>query len=570
MNSKIKESYSLWLENIAENKALHAELADAAEDDVCDMFYKELEFGTAGLRGIMGPGTNRMNIYTVSRASYAFARYLNESFDSPSAVIAFDTRINSEMFAKQAASVLAANGVKAYIFPAIVPTPLLSFAVRQLGCSGGIMVTASHNPKEYNGYKVYGSDGCQIDEEIAGKIHGIMLKTDVFAHVKQYDFTELLAANRITYVVECVKNAFYEHCVSKVIEKDVLRNSGIKVLYTPLNGVGLESVTKVLGMLGVNDVSLVESQTAPDGSFPTCPKPNPEFLPAFSEALKEAEKAEPDLIIATDPDCDRVACAVRHNGEYFFPSGNEIGILFIDYELSRMKEKGPLPHAPLMVCSIVSTPMAEKVAAYHGCTMKKTLTGFKNIAGLIRELDKDGTADNYIFGFEESIGYMFGTFVRDKDAVTSSAVLCEMAAWYSSKGMTLRDALDELYAKHGYYALQTDNYVYEGAEGAQIMKDIMAKFRAEPPYKLGTKNVITITDLMSGDITQNGEVTGKSDIPSSNVLLYELEDGCSAIVRPSGTEPKIKTYCCAVGKNSEEAAEILADICRDMANYCKK
>ena len=570
MDTKIKESYSLWLKNIAENQALYDELLNADEKDVYDMFYKELEFGTAGLRGIMGPGTNRMNVYTVSRATAAFAQYLNANFTDPGVVIAFDTRINSELFAKKAACVMAANGIKVNIFPAIVPTPMLSFAVRHLGCAGGIMVTASHNPKEYNGYKVYGSDGCQIDEAIAEQIHSKMLDLDVFSSVKHADFTEFLSNGNIKYVADSVKNAFWEKCISKVIEKDTLKNSELKLLYTPLNGVGLESVQEVLTELGVNDITLVDTQATPDGNFPTCPKPNPEFMPAFAEALKKAETVKPDLIIVTDPDCDRVACAVLHNGEYFFPTGNEIGILFIDYELSKMKEHNILPSAPMMACSVVSTPMAEKVAQAHGCTLQKTLTGFKNIAGIIRELDNDGTTDNYVFGFEESIGYMFGTFVRDKDAVTASAVLCEITAWYAKQGKTLCDALEDLYKKHSYYVLQTDNYVYEGAEGAGIMKEIMAKFRANTPTKLGTKDVILITDLLSGDIIKNGEIIGKSPIPSSNVLIFELEDGCSAIVRPSGTEPKIKTYCCAVGTDKALASKTLAEICRDMQIYCKK
>jgi phosphoglucomutase len=571
MTVDVFESYNNWLNRLPPEDPMRSELMGLSENEIIDSFYTSLSFGTAGLRGKMGPGTNRMNRYTLGQAAQGYADYLNRKQLSPVAAVSYDSRNNSRMFAELTASVFAANGIKCFLYPVLTPTPLLSFAIRFLNCSGGVMITASHNSKEYNGFKVYGPDGCQIDDDEAGVIMACIKETDLFTGVNVTGFTAALKEKMIEFIPHDVNEAFYEQVLASISEPDAVREAGLKVLYTPLNGTGLLPVTTVLRRMGLQDLTVVKEQEHPDGDFSTCPKPNPELREAFDVSMAHAAALKPDLILVTDPDADRVACAVLHAGEYYFPTGNEMGVLLTDYVLSRRSAHGTLPADPVIVRSIVSTRMTDMIAQTYGCTTESVLTGFKNIAGIIRKFEARGEEDRFVMGFEESIGYMFGTFVRDKDAVTASAVICEMTSWHKLHGRTLKDVLLSLYEQYGFYMDRTKNYIYEGVQGVETMKAIMASLRSAPPAAVAGKKVLSMTDLQSG--VRTDLVTGESfssGLPEGNVLIFELEDRCSIIVRPSGTEPKLKLYCGAAGPGESITAEILSRMCRDMDVYCKK
>lgn len=537
--------YSLWLEKCTD-PALAQELKDIQgdEDAILDRFYTSLKFGTAGLRGVLGAGTNRMNIYTVNQATQGIADYLNANFENPSIAIAYDSRINSDLFARETAGVFAANGIKAYIYKELVPTPMLSYAVRELGCASGVIITASHNPAKYNGYKCYDPQGYQMTDEAADAAYECIQKVDMFTGVKTKDFEEGLKDGSIEYISDAVYNKFFDLVQSKCINEAACAEANLKVVYTPLNGTGNKPVRSILDRIGVKQVTVVPEQENPDGNFPTCPYPNPEIRQAFECALKTAAEVDADLLLATDPDCDRVGIAVKDGDDYKLMSGNEVGALFTEYVLSQYKEKNLMPEHPVVVESIVTTDLVKAIAADYGATVYNTLTGFKYIGEFITNLEKEGKEANYVIGMEESYGYLLGTHARDKDAVVASQLICEMASYYKTKGKSLLDVMNDLYAKYGIYLNKVESYAFEGAAGMEKMAGIMSHLRESAPATVAGKPVQEVIDY------ENPEATG---LPASNVLNYKLPEGASVIVRPSGTEPKIKFYITATGKTFEEA-----------------
>lgn len=546
----IKSLYSLWKEKAVLDSDLQDELnaIDGKEDEILDRFYKNLEFGTGGLRGVIGAGTNRMNVYTVGQATQGLADYLNATFDEPSVAIAYDSRIKSDVFAECAAGVLAANGIKVYIYPELMPTPMLSFAVRRLHCSSGIVLTASHNPSKYNGFKCYDYRGFQITDDGAAQTYEYIKKVDIFDGVKRMSFEDALAEDRVDYIEDWVKDEFIENVLACSVNPDAVKKSGIKVLYTPLNGTGNKPVRRVLKKLGVEDLRVVKSQEKPDGNFPTCPYPNPEIRQVFEEGLKMTEEFHADLMIATDPDCDRVGIAVRDNGEYKLMTGNEVGAMLCEYLLSQLKEKGKLSEKPVVVKTIVTTPLISAICKEYGAEMADLLTGFKYIGEFVTELEEKGEADRYVLGLEESYGYLTGIHARDKDGVNAAMIICEMAAYYKTKGMTLWQFMNSVYEKYGYFFNQLDNYAFEGAAGMQKMADMMESLRNEPPVEICGSKVVWQGDYKAGETTD-----GATGLPKSNVLSYRMESGDAVIVRPSGTEPKIKIYITAKASSREEA-----------------
>lgn len=537
--------YSLWLEKCTD-PALAQELKDIQgdEDAILDRFYTSLKFGTAGLRGVLGAGTNRMNIYTVNQATQGIADYLNANFENPSIAIAYDSRINSDLFARETAGVFAANGIKAYIYKELVPTPMLSYAVRELGCASGVIITASHNPAKYNGYKCYDPQGYQMTDEAADAAYECIQKVDMFTGVKTKDFEEGLKDGSIEYISDAVYNKFFDLVQSKCINEAACAEANLKVVYTPLNGTGNKPVRSILSRIGVKQVTVVPEQENPDGNFPTCPYPNPEIRQAFECALKTAAEVDADLLLATDPDCDRVGIAVKDGDDYKLMSGNEVGALFTEYVLSQYKEKNLMPEHPVVVESIVTTDLVKAIAADYGATVYNTLTGFKYIGEFITNLEKEGKEANYVIGMEESYGYLLGTHARDKDAVVASQLICEMASYYKTKGKSLLDVMNDLYAKYGIYLNKVESFAFEGAAGMEKMAGIMSHLRESAPATVAGKPVQEVIDY------ENPEATG---LPASNVLNYKLPEGASVIVRPSGTEPKIKFYITATGKTFEEA-----------------
>ncbi|MGN0526776.1 MAG: phospho-sugar mutase [Acutalibacteraceae bacterium] len=553
----VKALYEIWKEKATLDSDLQAELNSVAGDDeaILDRFYKNLEFGTGGLRGVIGAGTNRMNVYTVGQATQGLADYLNEEFSEPSVAIAYDSRIKSDVFAETAACVLAANGIKVYIYPELMPTPMLSFAVRRLGCSSGIVITASHNPAKYNGYKCYDRRGYQITDEGAAKTYEYMKKVDMFDGVKRMTFDEALATDMVDYIEDWLKDEFIDEVLKCSVNPDVVAKSGIKVLYTPLNGTGNKPVRRVLKKLGVEELEVVKVQEKPDGNFPTCPYPNPEIRQVFEEGLKLTEDFPADLMIATDPDCDRVGIAVRDNGEYKLMTGNEVGAMLCEYLLSQLKEKGKLPKDPVVVKTIVTTPLITAISKAYGADLRDLLTGFKYIGECVTELEEAGEKDRYVMGLEESYGYLTGTHARDKDGVNAAMIICEMAAYYKTQGITLWQFMNSIYEKYGFYFNRLDNYAFEGAAGMQKMADMMESLRNTPPAEICNSKVVWVGDYKTG-ITTDGE-TG---LPKSNVLSYRMESGDTVIVRPSGTEPKIKIYITAKATSREEAEKKLQAI----------
>ncbi len=546
--SNIEQRYQAWLAQPGLPEDLAEELRSIAGDPeaVSDRFYRDLAFGTGGLRGVIGAGTNRMNIYTVRKATQGLADYLN-STDLPKKVaIAHDSRHKGDLFARETARVLAANGITACLYPRLEPTPALSWAVRYLGCGAGVCVTASHNPAKYNGYKVYGADGCQITLEAAEKILAAIEAVDIFAGVKLADYDAALAAGTIQMIDEKCLDDFVDAVYAQRVG-DGAGTADLKLVYTPLNGSGLECVRKLLGKLGVTHMTVVPEQEAPDGDFPTCPYPNPEIREAMEKGLELCDKVHPDLLLGTDPDCDRCGTAAPDGkGGYRLITGNEMGIILLDYICRTRKALGTMPSDPVAVTTIVSTDMATPVAKKYGVELRRTLTGFKFIGEQIGLLEAEGRADRYIFGFEESYGYLSGAHVRDKDAVNATLLVCEAAAWYAKQGMTLLDAIEALYKEFGYYRNALCSFTFEGESGMHTMQQLMARLRTDAPAEIAGYKVEEAVDYNIPG--------GYNGLPMADVLEYRLAGGHKFMVRPSGTEPKIKVYLSAVG-DSEAAAD---------------
>ncbi|ERI04217.1 phospho-sugar mutase [Atopobium sp. oral taxon 810] len=565
MDKEIQDKVQLWAENVTEadlKSELEDLMAPGNEEKLNDAFYRDLEFGTAGLRGTIGVGTNRMNVHVVAQATQGVADYLNAHYENPSLALARDSRLKGEDFQKVAAGVLAANGIHVYVYPRIEPVPTLSFAVRYLHTSAGIVLTASHNPAQYNGYKVYDDNGCQIANEAADEISASIARTPMFDAVKMMDFDEALAQGLVEWTPEEVLDNFIES-VKKVSVPGFKAPEGFKVVYTPLNGTGMECVTRILKEIGVEDVTVVPEQAEPDGHFPTCQYPNPEFREALQLGLDLCDKVKPNFMVATDPDADRMGCAIPHDGGYVLLSGNEMGVLLMDWLATMAKENGEDVTRKVAVSTIVSSVMPDALARDYGFEMRRVLTGFKYIGGQIDLLKDAGEEDRYLMGFEESYGYLVGTHARDKDAIVATMLAVEMSAYYAAKGMDLYEAMDALYQKYGYYLNGTVNASFPGAAGAARMAEIMAGLREKPLTEIAGYKVIGTTDFATG--AQMAIVGGlqkepKQTLPKANVIEYRLEDDNKVIFRPSGTEPKVKAYLFAKGATRAEAEEVEAKL----------
>ena len=558
----INEKYTLWCEKATADPDVAKELCEIKDDPdaISDAFYKDLEFGTGGLRGVLGAGTNRMNVYTVGKASQGLAAYVNSVTDAGKIAVAYDSRIKSDLFAKTAACVFAANGIKVYLYKELMPTPMLSYAVRALSCDAGVVVTASHNPAKYNGYKAYGADGCQLGPDAADYVLSIMNQVDIFDGVKTMDFDAAVKEGSIEYVGQDLIEEYLDQVQACRVapQADV---SSLNIVYTPLHGSGNKPVRSILKRIGVNKVTVVPEQELPDGNFPTAPYPNPEIRQAFECALGLAKRVKPDLLLATDPDCDRVGIAVKDGEDYTLLSGNDVGALLLDFVLARRTESGTLPKDPIAVKTIVTTELCRKIAQEYGCELVDVLTGFKFIGEQITNLEKIGEENRFIFGFEESYGYLGGTYVRDKDAVIASMMICEMAAYYKEKGKSLLEVLDALYQKYGYYFCTQKSFTCEGESGMNQIKSMMTALRENNPTAIRGQKVVRVDDYETSVSTD--KVTGeekKITLPKSNVLCFYMEDGASLIVRPSGTEPKIKLYIGSVGKTAADAKQALEEI----------
>ena len=541
------EDYKRWLAADLEDAALKAELEAIAgnDEEIKDRFAVSLKFGTAGLRGVLGAGSNRMNIYVVRQATQGLANWVKTQGGNQLVAISYDSRINSDVFAKTAACVLAANGIKVRIYDALMPVPALSFATRYYEANAGIMVTASHNPAKYNGYKAYGPDGCQMTDEAADIVYAEIQKTDILEGAKIISFEEGMNAGLIEYVGDDCKEALYAAIEARSVRPGLCKTAGLKLVYSPLNGSGLVPVTRILSDIGIDDVTIVPEQQYPDGNFPTCPYPNPEIFEALRLGLELAEKSGADLMLATDPDADRVGIAIKcPDGTYELVSGNEVGVLLLDYICAGRIENGTMPKNPVAVKSIVSTPLADAVAANYGVELRSVLTGFKLIGDQIAGLEAACEVDRFIFGLEESYGYLAGPYVRDKDAIIGSMLICEMAAYYRSIGSSIKQRLEEIYAKYGRYLNKVDSFEFPGLSGMDKMAGIMDSLRQNPPTEIAGYAVTKVTDY------KKPEETG---LPAANVLIYALEGGATVVVRPSGTEPKIKTYFTTLGKDLAEA-----------------
>ena len=541
--SKEQAELRRWLEEVTDPE-LSAELLSIRneEKEVHERFYRSLEFGTGGLRGELGAGTNRMNIYTVRQATQGFAAYLLTQDEKPSAAISYDSRHKSDVFARETARVLAANGIKVYLYPHLMPTPALSFAVLDRHCTGGVMVTASHNPARYNGYKAYAADGAQISGHVAAAVSAEIEKTDIFRDVKLADFEEALADGRIEYIGDALIERYYAAVMAQALRPELGKAAGLRLVYTPLNGSGLVPVMTVLKRMGHTDITVVPEQEQPNGDFPTCPYPNPEILEAMQLGLNLCEKLGADLLLATDPDSDRVGTAVLQNGTPRLISGNEMGVLLLDYICRTRLELHKMPENPVAVRSIVSTTMTDAIAAHYGVEMRQVLTGFKYIGEQIAHLEAEGHPERFIFGFEESYGYLAGGYVRDKDAVVASMLICEMAAWYKGRGKNLGEALDDLYAQYGFYFNKVDSYTFPGSDGMAKMAALMETLRTELPIAIASRPVTGHTDYEAGKRYEDGEGETPTGLPSSNVMEFRLGKEGSLVARPSGTEPKLKFY----------------------------
>lgn len=561
---KIEENYDLWLHKATEDDDLIRELKELSSDKkkLKDAFYRDLEFGTGGLRGVIGAGTNRMNIYTVRKASQGLANYVIRNFSPEERKIAvsYDSRIKSHMFAETATAVFAANGIQVYMYPELMPTPCLSFAVRRLHCAAGIMITASHNPAKYNGYKVYGADGCQITTKVASEVLSEIENTDIFNDVVSMDVHTAFSDGKASYI----PGNIYDEFIAEVKKQSVLFgetvNKDLSIVYSPLNGTGLKPVLRALKENGFTHITVVKEQEMPDGKFPTCPYPNPEIKEAMALGMKYAARENADLLLATDPDCDRAGIAVRDgNGNYILLSGNETGVLLLDYICSQRKRHSAMPDSPVFVKTIVTTDLAERVASFYGVKTVNVLTGFKFIGEQIGILEKEHKENSYIFGFEESYGYLSGSYVRDKDAVNAATLICEMFAWYKMKGINLLICLEELYKKYGYYLNTLYSYEFDGADGFEKMQNIMKRFRSD------------IKDLGGVQVTETLDyLKGIDSLPKSDVLKFKLENNCSVVVRPSGTEPKLKTYFSVSAKDRNMAKEIEQKLLESIREFIKQ
>ena len=562
----INTIYNVWCEKATEDKDLIEELKSIKgnEEEIYEKFYKNLEFGTAGLRGVIGAGTNRMNIYVVRQATQGLANYVKNTYGGGAVAISHDSRIKADLFMNEAAKVLAANGIKAYITSELQPTPVLSFLVRELKCQAGIMITASHNPAKYNGYKAYGSDGCQMTDKAAGLVYDEIQKLDIFEDVKTMDLDEALNSGLVEYVGDEMYDRYIANVEEQQVNEGLCADSGLKVVYTPLNGTGNKLVRRVLDEIGIKDVTVVPEQENPDGNFTTCPYPNPEIKEALQLGLDMCEKVKPDLLLATDPDADRVGIAVPENGTYRLITGNETGIMLTNYLLSVRKEKGTLPENPIVVRTIVTSLLIDKICQKYNCELKKVLTGFKYIGEVILKLEEKNEKERYVFGFEESYGYLAGTYVRDKDAVVASMLICEMAAYYRKQDKTLANVIDEIYKEYGYYRNTTLSFEFEGASGMKKMQEIMSNLRENPLKTINGHTVKTIYDYLKSEEkdVETGKIT-PIDLPKSNVLHFCL-GGDAVIVRPSGTEPKIKLYITSIGNSEQESIEIAEKMAEDV------
>ncbi len=544
-----KEEYTRWVNEDLIDFDLGKELRDIADDEdaIKERFAVSLKFGTAGLRGTLGAGTNRMNIWVVRQATQGVANWVKTQGGTQTVAISYDSRLKGWTFAKDAASVLAANGIHVRIYDELMPVPALSFATRYYNCNAGIMVTASHNPAKYNGYKAYGPDGCQMTDDAAAIVYDEIQKTDVLHGANYISFAEGVEKGLIQFVGEDCKKALYEAIEARQVRPGLCKTAGLKLVYSPLNGTGLVPVTKVLTDMGISDITIVPEQEYPNGYFTTCSYPNPEIFEALQKGLELAEKTGADLMLATDPDADRVGIAMKcPDGTYELVSGNEMGVLLLDYICQGRIEKGTMPKNPVAVESIVSTPLAEAVAEHYGVELRHTLTGFKWIGDQIAKLEADGEVDRFIFGFEESYGYLAGPYVRDKDAIIGSMLICEMAAYYRSIGSSIKQRLEEIYAQYGRYLNKVDSFEFPGLSGMDKMAGIMESLRKDAPKEFAGHAVVKVTDY---------EDTASTGLPTANVLRYDLDDGAVVIVRPSGTEPKIKTYFTTKGKDLAEATE---------------
>ncbi len=557
-------NYNLWLEKAVEDEDLIKELKsiEGDEKEIYERFYRSLEFGTAGLRGVIGAGTNRMNIYVVRQATQGLANYVLKKYGKGAVAISHDSRIKADLFMNEAARVLAANGIKVYITTELQPTPVLSYLVRYFKCQAGIMVTASHNPAKYNGYKAYGEDGCQMTDVAAGAVYDEICDIDIFNDVKTMDLFEAIDKGLVEYVTENVYTSYLEEVKKQQVNEGVCKGADLKVVYTPLNGCGNKLVRRILKEIGVEDVTIVKEQELPDGNFTTCPYPNPEIKEALQKGLELCEKVKPDLLLATDPDADRVGIAVKdYDGSYRLITGNEDGVMLTDYILSNRKANGTLPEKPVVVKTIVTSKLVEKLCEKYGAELRNVLTGFKYIGEVILGLEKNGEENRYMFGFEESYGYLSGTYVRDKDAVVASMLICEMAATFKKQGKTLAQVIDGLYEEFGYYMNKTFSYEFDGAEGMQKMADIMSSLRENAPAEIAGNKVVKTADYKLS--VEKDLVTGEEkeiNLPKSNVLQYNLENEHMVIVRPSGTEPKIKLYLTAVGNDKDDASNIIEQL----------
>ena len=555
----VHELLNTWLANVTDEELL-AELKamqEAGDEDaITDAFFQDLAFGTAGLRGTIGAGTNRMNIYTVGRATQGFADYLNKAFENPTVAIARDSRNKGELFVKTTAAILAANGVTSYVYPKISPVPTLSWATRYLKCSGGICMTASHNPAPYNGYKAYGPDGCQITSEAADAISAAMNACDPFKDIKTMDFDAAVEQGLVKWIDDEVLDAYYDAVSDKSVNNltdEQIANAPLKLVYTPLNGTGLIPVTTVLNKVGITDITVVPEQRDPDGDFPTCPYPNPEIRDAMQKGIDLCQEVKPDLLLATDPDADRVGVACADGDDYTLLTGNEMGVLLLDYICKMRSERGEDLSNKVAVTTIVSSAMVDALAAEYGFELRRCLTGFKYIGDIITGLSDAGEVDRFIFGFEESYGYLSGDHVRDKDAVNASMLICQMAQYYKLQGKNLVEAMRDLYEKHGYYHNKTVSLSYPGADGAAKMAGIMKSLRSEAPAEIAGSKVEAVVDY----------ATCVNGLPAADVIEFDLEGGNKAIVRPSGTEPKIKLYIFAKGEDAAAADALIAAIEED-------
>jgi phosphoglucomutase len=561
-----KDEYLRWLNTVTEDY-LQKELKDIKDNEerIKDRFFLNLEFGTAGLRGVLGAGTNRMNVYTVAKATQGLANFLKNKKNMASVAISYDSRNRSQQFGRVAAKVLAANGIKVYIYRQLTPVPMLSYAVRRLGTDAGIMITASHNLAKYNGYKVYGDDGCQMTSESADKVLAEINNIDIFTGIKSGNFDELMGEEKINWVPAEVIDGYYSWCLSQMMHRDIFEKSPLNLVYTPLNGAGNIPVRYVLTKAGLKDITVVKQQEHPDGNFPTCPYPNPEVKQAMQLGLDLAKEKNADILVATDPDCDRVGIAVREDEDYIMLTGNQVGILLLDYIAATRKEMGTMPKDPVIVKSIVTTPLADIVAKDAGIETINVLTGFKYIGSTIKKLEEEGKKNSFLLGFEESYGYLVGTAVRDKDAVVATLLICEMAAYYRYKGSSVYNRLREIYREFGYYLNKVDSYTFEGLAGLDKMKGIMASFRKTPPKSIGGMGVEAFEDYET--LKHTVEATGeKTDIhlPNANILIYYLQGGHQVIIRPSGTEPKIKVYYSVRSASEAEAEKIKEKIRKDL------